>query len=128
MCSNLLKPHLQYCFQVWAHPWRNLNYLDCIQKMVMRVLKHLQTLPDQVEMIYQGKKAFTEQNVFSSLNGIQFMYNKVHTFKLYGKMGEFPNGLLLRIQCCHCCALGLIPGPGTSAWCKIGQKIKYMIW
>ena len=34
----------------------------------------------------------------------------------------------LRIQCCHCCGwgkccdTGLIPGPGTSACCRCGQK------
>lgn len=54
MYSNLLKPHLQYLSQFWAHPWRNLSSLDCVQKMVMKVMKNLQTLPDQAEMVYQG--------------------------------------------------------------------------
>ena len=28
----------------------------------------------------------------------------------------------LRIWCCHCCGMGSIPGPGTSACCRHGQK------
>ena len=31
----------------------------------------------------------------------------------------------LRIQCGHCCGAGLIPGPGTSAWRRCGQKYIY---
>ena len=30
----------------------------------------------------------------------------------------------LRIQCCHCCGAGLIPGLGTSASCGCRQKKK----
>ena len=30
----------------------------------------------------------------------------------------------LRIQACHCCGLGLIPGPRTSSCCRCGQKKK----
>ena len=30
----------------------------------------------------------------------------------------------LRIQCCHCCGMGLIPGPRTSTYHKCSQKGK----
>ena len=28
----------------------------------------------------------------------------------------------LRIRCCHCCGIGLIPGPGTSTCCRHSPK------
>lgn len=37
---------------------------------------------------------------------------------------EFPGGLVLRIQHCHCYDTGSVPGPETSACCLWGQKKK----
>ena len=37
---------------------------------------------------------------------------------------HFPGSLVLRIQCCHCCGLGAIPGLETSACYRHGQKKK----
>lgn len=35
---------------------------------------------------------------------------------------RWPISLMPRIQRCHCCCLGSVPGPGTSAYCGCGQK------
>ena len=40
------------------------------------------------------------------------------------QMGVFLWRMVLRIQCCHCYDLGLIPGPGTSVSHRHGQKKK----
>ena len=41
-----------------------------------------------------------------------------------GKPGD-PSWLSgLRIQCCHCCDTGLIPGPGNYTCCKVQPKTK----
>ena len=34
---------------------------------------------------------------------------------------EFPGGLLVRIQCFHCCSLGSDPGLGTNVACNLHQ-------
>ena len=37
---------------------------------------------------------------------------------------EFSSVLDVRIQLCHCCIAGSIPGLGTAAYCGHGQKKK----
>ena len=40
------------------------------------------------------------------------------------KTQEFPGGMAVRDLHCHCCGMGSIPGPGTSACCGHSQKKK----
>ena len=41
---------------------------------------------------------------------------------------EFPGGLAGKDPHCHCCGLGLIPGPGTSKCHGCSQKKKKKKW
>ena len=46
-------------------------------------------------------------------------------FKSEEHSGEFPGGLVVRIQCCHCCSPVSIPGVGLRAHKPCGAvKIK----
>ena len=49
-------------------------------------------------------------------------YAKINGIQHINKRLEFPGGLAVKYPLCHCCGIGSIPGPGTSACYGCGQK------
>ena len=47
----------------------------------------------------------------------------VHSHGYVQRIVEFPGGLSVKTWCCHCCGLGLIPGPGISICHEHGQTV-----